>query len=288
MGKVKMRVWDVKHGNAIYIRTPNNKHIVIDLGVGDYSEGQEDRSPLETLANHYKIGKIDYLVITHPHKDHIKDILNLDTLNLGPLSCRRPRTFDINTLMDGATSSDKPIFEKYIKIDTNFNQPVSSERDTTNPENYGGVEIKFFQNGTADDKNLNNHSIITVIDYASTRIVIPGDNEYDSLEKFMLRQDFKNAIKDCCILIAPHHGRESAYHTEFVAHCDPRLTIISDGSVCNTSANSKYSTATKRGWNVLKNGELNKRYLLSTNFDGEIYIDFGQGMEKPFLQVEIK
>lgn len=287
MGKVKMRVWDVKHGNAIYIKTPNEKHIVIDLGVGDYSEGQEDRSPLETLANHYKIGKIDYLIITHPHKDHIKDILNLDKLGLGPRSCRRPRTFDISTLMDGVRFGDRPIFEKYIQIDSEYNQPVSSERDTRNPDNYGGVSIQFFQNGTLDDTNLNNHSIITVIDYASIRIVIPGDNEYGSLEKFMQRQDFKDAVKDCNILIAPHHGRESAYHPEFVSYCNPHLTIVSDGSICNTSANSSYSV-NSRGWNIHYKGNKIPRKMLTTNSDGEIYIDFGFGIEKPFLKVEIK
>ena len=282
-----MRVWDVKHGNAIYIRTPNEKHIVIDLGVGDYSEGQEDRSPLETLANHYKIGKIDYLVITHPHKDHIKDILNLDKLDLGPRSCRRPRTFDISTLMDGVRSVDKPIFEKYIQIDSDYNQLVSSDRDTDNPDNYGGVSIKFFQNGTRDDKNLNNHSILTIIDYATIRVVIPGDNEYNSLEKFMNREDFRNAIKDCDILIAPHHGRESAYHQEFVAHCNPRLTIVSDGSICETSSNGKYSS-NSRGWKVHFRGDLVPRKMLTTNSDGEIYIDFGYNTDNPYLKIEIK
>ena len=30
--------WDVHHGNAILIRTPNSKTIIQHLGVGDYSE----------------------------------------------------------------------------------------------------------------------------------------------------------------------------------------------------------------------------------------------------------
>ena len=29
--------WDVQHGHSTYIKTPNNRHIVIDLGTGDYS-----------------------------------------------------------------------------------------------------------------------------------------------------------------------------------------------------------------------------------------------------------
>ena len=283
-----MRVWDVKHGNAIYIRTPNEKHIVIDLGVGDYSEGVDDRSPLETLANHYKIGKIDYLIITHPHKDHIKDILNLDKLNLGPRILNRPKSFDVNSLLNGASAADKPLFQKYIDLHNSYNTPLSANEIISTPENYGGLKIDFFANGAEDDNNLNNHSKITVIKYAGTKIVIPGDNEYKSLDGLMRLTSFKNAIADCDILIAPHHGRESAYHTEFVSHCNPRLTIISDGSICDTSANSKYSAATKRGWEILERGTWKKRYLLTTNTDGEVYIDFGTGTTKPYMKVEVK
>ena len=29
--------WDVQHGHSTYIRTPNDRHIVVDLGTGDYS-----------------------------------------------------------------------------------------------------------------------------------------------------------------------------------------------------------------------------------------------------------
>ena len=28
-------MWNVQHGSAVYIQTPNGKHIAIDLGAGD-------------------------------------------------------------------------------------------------------------------------------------------------------------------------------------------------------------------------------------------------------------
>ena len=30
-------VWDVQHGSAAYIKTPNNKYMAIDLGAGEAS-----------------------------------------------------------------------------------------------------------------------------------------------------------------------------------------------------------------------------------------------------------
>lgn len=88
-GKVEMVFWDVQHGHATYIKTPNNRHIVIDLGTGDYSGGNTAFSPLMHLKNNYSVDQLDYVVITHPHLDHIDDILNFDLLNPKVLS--RPK-----------------------------------------------------------------------------------------------------------------------------------------------------------------------------------------------------
>lgn len=286
MGNVKVRIWDVKHGNATFIRTPNNKNLVFDLGRGDYSENSDDRSPLETLRDHYRVRKIDYLMVTHPHKDHIDDILNLDYFDVSVF--HRPKHLEKATVMSGIRNSDRLKFEKYFEMNERFNTPIVGTSDAIDvPENYGGVIFKHFSTPLLPQSNLNNHSLFTIIEYEKIKIIIPGDNECISIDQLMQRADFKIAIKDCDVLIAPHHGRESAYSSSFVDHANPRLTIISDGSVCDTSANSKYS-ARSRGWSVHKNGAIINRKLLTTNCDGEIYIDFGSEGTERYLRVEIK
>jgi beta-lactamase superfamily II metal-dependent hydrolase len=284
MGNVKMRVWDVKHGNAIYIKTPNNKNLVYDLGRGDYSENSDDRSPLETLYDHYNIRVIDYLMITHPHRDHIDDILNLDKFTVSSL--HRPRFLDKASVMQNISERDRLKFEKYFEFDVKYNTDASDSTAISNPENYGGVGIKVFQTPSLNN-NLNNRSLFSVLIYKGIKVVIPGDNEYESLDLLMKRDDFREAVENADVLIAPHHGRESAYHTDFVKLVNPRLTIISDGSLCDTSANSKYS-AMSRGWNVYKNGQLINRKLLTTNSDGEVYIDFGESGGELYLNIKIK
>lgn len=285
MGNVKMRVWDVKHGNAIYVRTPNDKNIVIDLGRGDYSEKSEDRSPLETLYDHYQVRNIDYLIITHPHRDHIDDILNLNKFHVDVF--QRPYNLDQTSIISASSQTDRPKFEKYFELDERHTVSITgTSKDPTRPENYGGLSMTFFQTPTLTS-NLNNRSIITILEYESIKIVVPGDNEYSSIDLLMQRDDFKEAVKDCDILIAPHHGRQSAYHSDFVTLANPRLSIISDGSICDTSANPSYSSKS-RGWAVFKNGVSTDRKLLTTNSDGEIYIDFGSNESGRYLSVEIK
>lgn len=265
-----MRVWDVKHGNAIFIRTPNNKHLVYDLGRGDYSENSDDRSPLETLYDHYNVRVIDYLMITHPHKDHIEDILNLGKFQIKSL--QRPSGLDRNMLLNGRSESDQNKLKRFFELDDRFTAQVPADT-VLGPANYGGVDFQVFHTPELPEINLNNRSLFSVLHYGGFKIIIPGDNEIASLELMMKREDFRSAVKDSDILLAPHHGRESAYHPEFVSLVNPRLTIISDGSIVSTSANPKYSSKS-RTLRVNCNGTVKDRHLLTTNCDGEIYLDF--------------
>ena len=78
---LKVVVWDVQHGNATYIRTPNDKHIVIDLGIGSYKSAKSSSSvfsPLLHLQDKYGVKQLDNIIIMHPHTDHIDDIFNFD------------------------------------------------------------------------------------------------------------------------------------------------------------------------------------------------------------------
>ena len=82
-------IWDVQHGSSAYLKTPNKKHIVIDLGTGDLSNDVVTFSPLLHLKNKYNVEQLDEVIITHPHTDHIDDIMNLDALS--PKTLIRPK-----------------------------------------------------------------------------------------------------------------------------------------------------------------------------------------------------
>lgn len=298
-GKVEMVFWDVQHGHATYIKSPNNKHIVVDLGIGSYDDNNTAFSPLLHLKNVYGIKQLNYVIITHPHLDHIDDILNFDALS--PKVFNRPRHISNEEVMQEEAEDekrktirdkDKPKFQKYCEINDRYNQ-IISETDPDNvrkPENYGGLIIKTFTPNTCEHKNFNNHSIISLFEYDGIKVVIPGDNEKCSFEELMKGQIFKDAVKDSDILLAPHHGRDSGYYNDFINLVNPRLTIVSDGRFCDTSANSRYS-AKSRGWTVHKksNASSSERKCITTNSDGEVFVSFGRDTdEKRYLQVSIK
>lgn len=284
MAETKVFFWDVQHGNAVYINTPNNRHIVIDMGIGSYASGEEF-SPLLYLKNN-GIHQLDYIVITHPHLDHIDDILNFDLLN--PKVLLRPKHLSKENVMQSVRNQDREKFNKYFEIDTRYNASISNTYDDPSiAENWGGLEIKTFQPSSCSQANINNHSIIVVIEYENTKIVFLGDNESCSYNELLESDDFQEAVKDSDILLASHHGRESGYHNEFVSLVNPLITVVSDGRFGDTSASSRYSSKS-RGWTVYKkDGSSSTRYCLTTRQDGTIVATFGNNGNQPFFNIRI-
>lgn len=260
-----MTVWDVQLGLAVHVKAPNNKYIVIDLGTGTYESGNS--SPLRKRM----WDNIAYMVITHPHLDHISDILNFD-IN-APKILQRAKSLTNDEVMRGVRDCDKAKFKNYCDINDRYNSPVKydDENYTGNPNNYGGLEIQTFSTSLCDHSNFNNFSMITVFQFSGIKVVVCGDNEKDSFDKLMKESDFKNAVRSADVLVAPHHGRESAYHSEFVSLVNPRITIISDTTKSDASAVDKY-TQKSRGWKV--RGE--ERKCLTTRNDGNITVEFGE------------
>lgn len=279
--------WDVQHGNAAYIKTPASKHIVQDLGTGSYKGTGPDFSPLLYLKNRYGIDQLDEVIITHPHGDHLDDIVNFDRLL--PRALCRPNHLTNDEVWAGNQNADPDIIQKYLDINDRYNEPLSEENDPKLPSNNGGVDIRFFVSRSCSTSNLNNHSVVTVISYETCRVLIPGDNESASWHELLKRDDFLKAISGTDILVAPHHGRDSGFCSELFNYFEPKLTVISDGRFGDTSATSRYDQVTQ-GWTVHnRKGQDIERKCVTTRADGVINIDIGRNPvnSTPFISVTI-
>lgn len=276
---LSVTIWDVQHGSAAYIRTPDGKHIVLDLGVGSSSTSALSFSPLRHLYYNYGVRRLDEVIISHPHRDHLDDIGNFDLLS--PRILRRPRHLSENDIRAGNRSSDSSILDKYFEIDTRFSSPVGEWEDPERANNNGGVDFAFFTPTSAACTNLNNHSIVTFCTYAGLTICIPGDNEAVSWRELLAYSSFQQCLAQTDILVAAHHGREAGYCEDIFTHCKPHLVIASDGPISDTSAIDKYG-ARARGWLVhSRRGNASKdRRVLTTRCDGviniECYVSGGQ------------
>lgn len=285
-GEVTMVFWDVQHGHSTYIRSPNGRHIVIDLGTGSYGSNAEF-SPLLHLRNKWGIDRLNYVVITHPHVDHIDDIFNFDCLN--PKLLQRPKHLDKKPILDAATEKEKPKLVKYFEISERYNQaiPDDSPDNPYNPANYGGLKIRTFTPRGCSQSNINNHSVVVFFEHAGIKALLPGDNEPPSWNELKKMAGFLDITKDLDVLLAPHHGRNSGFDNDTMTHFNPRITVVSDGQYCDSSATARYAEKS-RGWVVHKrDGSKQDRNCLTTRKDGPVRVSFGKNNGSGFLKITI-
>ena len=264
---LRLIAWNVQHGSAALIQTPNGQRIAIDLGA---SAGF---SPLLYMKYQMGINQLDKVIVTHPHMDHIEDIANFDLLN--PRVFLRPRHLTADDISSGHGNVGQEvveIFQKYVEVDGRYTEPVQAIDDPALAINNGGVSISSFVPSQCPKTNLNNHSVVTVIEYQGVKILSPGDNELPSWEELLASGSFRESIRDTHVLVAPHHGRESGFHEELFDYISPLITIISDGRIVDTSATSRYSAKTTGRRVQRRIGTYEDRKCVTTRNDGHIEV----------------
>lgn len=276
---LEIKVWDVNHGSATWVKFPNGRNMVVDLGA-DGSGEIGLFSPLRTMKNVYNVQQVDYAAITHGHADHLDDIFRLHQLYY-PQVLWTPRHLTDDEIRAGNRAGDMKLVDQYLLVRQSYTGAVAPNLDATNTSNLGGAQVQAFIPVGCAKTNLNNHSLVLVISYCRMKVVIPGDNESPSWNELMMNLVFTMAVRGTTILIAPHHGREKGFCAELLDLMKPSLVVVSDGDACDTSATSRYS-AKATGCNVANGlGAVETRKCVTTRKDGHVTLKLGMNGSVP-------
>lgn len=217
-------LWDVEHGLSIWIQTPSGQNHCIDAG----HNSETDFSPFERMKNFYKVNNIDYLIISHPDKDHIEGLPNFIKY------LDKPKTFTRNETLPYEMkygSCDKEYQKIFKNLDSTYTYPVSAEKSPKNEQNNGNVKVYCYMNTYHNNMKCNDTSIVVIYKYKNWVFICPGDIEPTGWE--ILKRNYAEEIseiinKATIILVAPHHGRPSAYCNDMIDFLHPNLILISD------------------------------------------------------------
>jgi beta-lactamase superfamily II metal-dependent hydrolase len=263
---LKILIHNVGHGHAIHAITPANELVVIDLG------SSADYSPLGSLPLDRKT--IDFLVLSHPHADHLSEIDKLKQFTVRQLS--RPKWLTQQEIAAGNKPSDSGLIASYCTFSDRFIDPIPDNERVGNPSVSAGVTFKTFYSHKCGRSNLNNHSAISVFNYLGVNVIVPGDNEAASWNELLMNPEFEAFLPDTAFFLASHHGRESGFHLDLFNKkgLAPKLCAVSDGPVGPTGATADYSRMAS-GWNVLSRSTstFKPRSCLTTRSDGNILLE---------------
>ncbi len=231
---------NVGQGDSILIEN-NNFNILIDSGPNTAKD------TLISYLKKYKIKKLDYLIASHPHEDHIgsmDDIVNKFYIEefIMPKVLTTDKNF--SNLVNALKSKGLTI--------TNINENLKIQ---LSKDNY----IDFLWTGDISDDNLNNHSIVIKYINKNTSFLFTGDME-EEVENILLSS--KKSLESTVLKVA-HHGSKTSSSKGFLSKVNPRIAVISCGM------GNDFGHPHKNTLKALEN--LNSK-ILRTDINGNIII----------------
>ncbi len=208
--KLELIFFDCGLGDLIYIKTPDNHHIMIDAGPPGRKVSGFARSALPWFR-HHGIKKLDWVFITHAHNDHyggIKDLL---------------KYADADKIAVTDEFTTRKVW-KIIKPEIKRDKAEIVKITDTLSVNYGDVRLKILHpDKEYYHENINNMSIVVKLDYKDFSAVFTGDLEKDG-EEYLIKKYPEFLQAD--ILKAGHHGSKTSSSENFVRLADPEYVVV--------------------------------------------------------------
>lgn len=230
---LKVHYLDVGQGDSIFIELPNNETMLIDA-----AESYQSEKIINYLKN-LNYQKIDYVIGTHPHTDHIgglKDIIN---------------TFEIGKIYMPKVVSTTKTYENLLMAIKDKNLKINTAKAGTSIIDTDTLKINILAPNSETYTELNNYSAVTKITYGTTKFLFMGD-----AEKLSENEIKENVSAD--VIKIGHHGSNTSSSIDFIKKVKAKYGIISVG------LNNKYNLPKEETITNWENSGT-KIYLTSTN-----------------------
>ena len=211
---------DVGQGDAILIKTPQNRQILVDGGQDD----QVLKCLSEALPFYDRT--LDLLVLTHPHADHVGGLI--DVL----------RTYQVKKVIFWQIPYKSADYEEFIELvgekgpsilEVVAGDTLALDQQTRAEVWYPLSEEELNLLGTPidpyDGEDVNDSSIIFRLVCGDFETLLTGDAEED-VQKLLLQQGI---VEEADVLKVAHHGAKNGFDEGFFEKLESQLVVISVG-----------------------------------------------------------
>ncbi|AVQ33042.1 DNA internalization-related competence protein ComEC/Rec2 [Staphylococcus muscae] len=213
----RMTLIDVGQGDAILFETTTGQTLLIDTG------GERDNKHMMNKASitdrklypYFKergIRRIDYLIITHPHADHMGEISHLS------------QRVAISNIVINPNHFDSMNFQLVRQV-------MQEERATLwdfhqlQHLKLGAFSFQFLNADVKQSEDPNEHSIVTLVNINQTKLLLMGDATVNNEEQLM----HTYLLPKIDILKVGHHGSKTSSSAAFLEVIKPNHALVSVG-----------------------------------------------------------
>ncbi|MCS7227418.1 MAG: MBL fold metallo-hydrolase, partial [Endomicrobia bacterium] len=213
---LKVYFIDVNQGDASLIITPNNKVMLIDAG--DIDEYYDYGEKVYRFIKQLNIDKIDIVLISHPHKDHIGGMyFILSKIKVG-------------SFYDPGFPYPSEVYANLLELINEKQIKYNLARESTNINLDPSVDVKILH---PPDKIVfdtpNDNSVVLRVRYKNISVLFTGDIEKKA--EIEITNKYKNKPEKIMsnIIKVPHHGSITSSTENFIKLVSPEVAVISCG-----------------------------------------------------------
>jgi len=213
-GQLAIHHIDVGQADATLLVTPAGETILVDTG--DWRQGGEEViAYLEELG----IERIDHLVATHPHADHIGGhaavIEHFETEGDG-----------IGAAYDPGVAHDTATYERYLDAveEHGVDLLLVEEGDRLPLADDNASALVLNPPAGEAEGDFHDNSVALAVEFGGFTYLTTGDAERETEQRLLAEWP---AAVDADVYQAGHHGSSSSSTAAFVDAVDPRLAVIS-------------------------------------------------------------
>lgn len=241
---------NVEKCNCVLVESSDGHFMLIDAGSND----EIYTAQIVKYLQEQGVKTLDYLLITHPHKDHVRAVPQLiqrfavDEVLMGDFDVEMVGTKTFERAMDALERKGLPI-----------SRPQPGET-----RSLGNASFTILINDDSEEtarEELNDCSMGLIVTDGFHRFLFYGDGE-EKAENGLLNSGFD--LK-CDVMMVAHHGSKSSTSQEILDAAKPQIAVIS----CGIDGDGEMQEPSKK---VLKRLQENNVTTYRTDQDGTVVI----------------
>jgi beta-lactamase superfamily II metal-dependent hydrolase len=246
---------DVGQGDSILIKLPDGKHALIDAAnPGDGAD------ILDYLSNE-GVNRLDYIVATHPHADHIGGMAYIiENTEVGQIFAPKIASSDVPTTKT---------YENFLLSIKEKGLKITAAKGGNTLFEGEGYKAQCLAPNSDKNNGLNNYSVVFKLTYGEDVFLFTGDATSE-IENEIISKGYDI---DCDVLKVGHHGSHSSSSERFLNAASPQYAVIScgrDNSYGHPHGQILTAFSKLEGLSALYRTDVHKTITAVSNGNGDI------------------